>query len=125
MKSLTKLFSAGLAMAFLAGVAEARTLRVGHGTTETNPRHVAAQFFAKRVDELSKGKLKIAIGGNAQFGDDVEMLTALRLGTLDMSSTRRGHWPTSCLRSGRCHCHSCSRTRRQPGRFLTVPWAMN
>ncbi len=90
MKSLTKLFSAGLAMAFLAGVAEARTLRVGHGTTETNPRHVAAQFFAKRVDELSKGKLKIAVGGNAQFGDDVEMLTALRLGTLDMSLNAQG-----------------------------------
>ena len=90
MKRWMMLAAAGLSAAFLAGAAEARTLRVGHGTTETNPRHVAAQFFAKRVDELSNGRLKIAVGGNAQFGDDVEMLTALRLGTLDMSLNAQG-----------------------------------
>jgi tripartite ATP-independent transporter DctP family solute receptor len=90
MKSWTKLVATSVMMTFLAGMAEARTLRIGHGTTETNPRHVAAQFFAKRVDELSAGRLKISVGGNAQFGDDVEMLTALRLGTLDMSLNAQG-----------------------------------
>ena len=90
MRHWKMLAAAGLSMALLAASAQARTLRVGHGTTETNPRHVAAQFFAKRVDELSNGRLKISVGGNAQFGDDVEMLTALRLGTLDMSLNAQG-----------------------------------
>jgi len=90
MKRWITMAAAGLAVALLTGAAEARTLRVGHGTTETNPRHVAAQFFAKRVEELSNGRLKVSVGGNAQFGDDVEMLTALRLGTLDMSLNAQG-----------------------------------
>ena len=84
------LASAVLAAVLSGGDTSARTLRVGHGTTETNPRHIAAQFFAKRVEELSNGRHKISIGGNAQFGDDVEMLTALRLGTLDMSLNAQG-----------------------------------
>src|SRR5918995_1070670 len=84
------LASAALAAVLSGGDTSARTLRVGHGTTETNPRHIAAQVFAKRVEELSNGRHKITVGGNAQFGDDVEMLTAMRLGTLDMSLNAQG-----------------------------------
>ncbi|MFC7398989.1 TRAP transporter substrate-binding protein [Chelatococcus sp. GCM10030263] len=91
MKFASKLFlSAVMTGALLAGTAEARTLRLGHATSDTNPRHLAAQLFAKKVEEASGGSLKITVAGNAQFGDDVEMMTALRLGTLDMSLNSQG-----------------------------------
>lgn len=69
---------------------EAKTLRLGHATSDTNPRHTAALAFADKVKEASGGKLTVTVAGNAQFGDDVEMISALRLGTLDMSLNSQG-----------------------------------
>lgn len=68
----------------------AKELRLGHSSTETNPRHDAALYFANRVNELSNGDLTISVSANAQLGDDAEMLTALRLGTLDLSISSQG-----------------------------------
>jgi len=73
-----------------ASTADARTLRLGHNAAPGNPKDEAANFFAERVQELSEGALSVDVGGSAQFGDDVEMLTALRLGTLDMSVNSQG-----------------------------------
>jgi len=81
---------AALAAFVLATPADALTLRLGHNAAPGNPKDEASQFFAKRVDELSKGKIKISVGGNAQFGDDVEALTGLRLGTLDLTANSQG-----------------------------------
>src|SRR5690606_36707743 len=50
----------------------------------------AAVFFAAKVAELSGGALTVSIASNAQLGDDGEMMTALRLGTLDMSISSQG-----------------------------------
>lgn len=69
---------------------DARTLRLGHNAAPGNPKDEAANIFADRVAELSGGQLTVDVGGNAQFGDDVEMLTAMRLGTLDMSLNSQG-----------------------------------
>ena len=79
-----------MSSALLAGAVEARELRLGHSSTETNPRHDAALFFANRVAELSNGDLTIAVSSNAQLGDDAEMMTGLRLGTLDLSVSSQG-----------------------------------
>lgn len=72
-------------LGFLTAQADARVLKLGHSATEANPRHAAALLFAERVKALSNDKLTVAVGSNAQFGDDQEMATALRLGTLDIS----------------------------------------
>lgn len=79
-----------MALVLATGMAEAKTLRLGHNAAPGNPKDEAAKLFAERVEELSGGDLTISVGGNAQFGDDVEMLTALRLGTLDMSVNSQG-----------------------------------
>ena len=81
---------AALAAFVLSTPADALTLRLGHNAAPGNPKDEASHFLAKRVDELSKGKIKVSVGGAAQFGDDVEMLTALRLGTLDISANSQG-----------------------------------
>lgn len=77
-------------IATLLSTAEARELRLGHASTETNPRHGAALFFAERVEELSGGDLTVSVSSNAQLGDDVEMMTGLRLGSLDLSISSQG-----------------------------------
>jgi TRAP-type transport system periplasmic protein len=82
--------SAALVSGLLIGSADARTLRFGHSATETNPRHEAALFFAKRVAELTGGKLTVTVAANAQYGDDIEMITGLRLGTIDLSISSQG-----------------------------------
>ncbi|MCJ8284437.1 MULTISPECIES: TRAP transporter substrate-binding protein [unclassified Halomonas] len=79
-----------LLAATLVTHAEARELRLGHASTESNPRHDAALYFAKRVEELSDGELTVSVNGNAQLGDDVEMMTGLRLGTIDLSISSQG-----------------------------------
>ncbi|WP_413615280.1 TRAP transporter substrate-binding protein [Halomonas cupida] len=79
-----------LTTALLVSNAEARELRLGHASTETNPRHAAALFFAERVEELSGGDLTVSVSSNAQLGDDVEMMTGLRLGSLDLSISSQG-----------------------------------
>lgn len=79
-----------LCLAMTVGTLDARALRLGHASTETNPRHEAAVFFAAKVAELSGGALTVSIASNAQLGDDGEMMTALRLGTLDMSISSQG-----------------------------------
>lgn len=83
-------FAAIAAFAFTTPVAQALTLKLGHNAAQGNPKDEASLFFAKRVEELSKGKITVSVGGNAQFGDDVEMLTGLRLGTLDLSANSQG-----------------------------------
>lgn len=83
-------FTAAAFVLAAAADADARTLRLGHNAAPGNPKDEAANFFAERVSELSNGGLTVEVGGNAQFGDDVEMLTAMRLGTLDMSVNSQG-----------------------------------
>ncbi|ALM53890.1 TRAP transporter substrate-binding protein [Halomonas huangheensis] len=87
---LSILTTAVLTSATLAANAEARELRLGHASTETNPRHDAALFFAERVEDLSGGDLTVSVSSNAQLGDDVEMMTGLRLGSLDLSISSQG-----------------------------------
>ncbi len=84
------MISAAVCALGFSGVVEAKTFRFGHGQPAGQPRDQAAHFFAERVEELSKGEMKITIGASSSFGDDVEMITALRLGTLDFSANSQG-----------------------------------
>ncbi|WGF88520.1 TRAP transporter substrate-binding protein [Marinivivus vitaminiproducens] len=81
---------AGTALVLTMAAAEARELRLGHNAAPGNPKDAGAIFFKDRLAEISDGELTVQVGGNSQFGDDVEMLTALRLGTLDMSINSQG-----------------------------------
>nr|CDQ34729.1 Extracytoplasmic solute receptor protein YiaO [Virgibacillus halodenitrificans] len=69
---------------------EAKTLRLGHSATESNPRHEAAVFFSDRVNKLSGGDLKINVSSNAQLGDDHQMLSQIRLGSQALAISSQG-----------------------------------
>ena len=76
---------------FLAGNAAAQqTLQLAHNAAEGNPKWDASQLFAELVEEGSNGELKVDVGGNAQYGDDMEALTQMRMGTLAFSTNSQG-----------------------------------
>jgi tripartite ATP-independent transporter DctP family solute receptor len=79
------------AAALLPGGAVAQTtLTLGHGAAPGNPRSVAAEEFAKLVEEKTGGEVKINIAGSEQLGNDVAMLTSLRTGALDLTANSQG-----------------------------------
>ncbi|WBU53086.1 TRAP transporter substrate-binding protein [Paracoccus sp. SCSIO 75233] len=78
------------AAALLAGSASAETLRLAHNAAPGNPKDLASERFAELVAEKTEGRITVDAGGSAQYGDDVEALTQMRLGTLALSANSQG-----------------------------------
>lgn len=93
--NLKHVFAAVGVLALVAGAADAQTLRLSHNAAAGNPKDLASIRFAELVAEKSEGRLTVQVGGAAVFGDDVESLTQMRLGTLDLSANSQG--PTSTI----------------------------
>jgi tripartite ATP-independent transporter DctP family solute receptor len=75
----------------LAGSATAQqTFQLAHNAAEGNPKWDASELFAELVEEGTNGELIIDVGGNAQYGDDMEALTQMRMGTLAFSTNSQG-----------------------------------
>lgn len=68
----------------------ATTLTLGHGAAPGNPRSVAAEEFAKLVQQKTNGEVTVNIAGSEQLGNDVAMLTSLRTGALDLTANSQG-----------------------------------
>lgn len=66
------------------------TLTLGHGAAPGNPRTIAAEEFARLVNERTSGNVTVNIAGSEQLGDDVSMLTSLRTGALDFTANSQG-----------------------------------
>jgi len=67
-----------------------QVLRLSHNAAPGNPKAVASLKFAELVEQKTEGRVKVEVGGSAQFGDDVESLTNMRLGTLAFSTNSQG-----------------------------------
>jgi tripartite ATP-independent transporter DctP family solute receptor len=86
-----------LAMAFLfylagSSAAEAQVLqmRFAHYGEETHPSHLAAKQFAAKVEERTKGQVKIAIYPANVLGSPPEQCEQVRLGAIDMGLPTQG-----------------------------------
>ena len=88
-KCAVLLFAAVILIGFSSN-AFAVTLTLGHGASPGNPRTIAAEAFAKMVSERTKGSVTIKIAGAEQLGNDVAMLTSLRIGALDLTANSQG-----------------------------------
>lgn len=89
MKKMLATLVVGAAM--VASPAWAQTvLRLAHNAAPGNPKAVASDKFAELVAQKTHGRVKVDVGGNAQYGDDVEALTNMRLGTLAFSTNSQG-----------------------------------
>jgi TRAP-type transport system periplasmic protein len=65
-------------------------LQLAHNAAPGNPKAEASNRFAELVEQKTDGRVKIAVGESAQFGDDVEALTNMRLGTVAFSANSQG-----------------------------------
>ncbi|MER2553767.1 MAG: TRAP transporter substrate-binding protein, partial [Thauera sp.] len=89
MKKTLIAVAATLALTASTGWAQ-QVLRLSHNAAPGNPKAVASQKFAELVAQKTSGRVKVEVGGSAQFGDDVESLTNMRLGTLAFSANSQG-----------------------------------
>lgn len=62
------------------------TIKFAHVVAATTPKGKAADFFAKRVEELSGGKVKVQVFPSAQLVDDDRVFGALKLGNVQMAA---------------------------------------
>ncbi|HRP25438.1 MAG TPA: TRAP transporter substrate-binding protein [Thauera sp.] len=89
MKKTLIAIAATLAMTASTAWAQ-QVLRLSHNAAPGNPKAVASEKFAELVAQKTNGRVKVDVGGSAQFGDDVESLTNMRLGTLAFSANSQG-----------------------------------
>lgn len=65
-------------------------MRFAHYAEETHPGHLAAKQFASKVEERTKGQVKIAIYPANVLGSPPEQCEQVRLGTIGMSLPTQG-----------------------------------
>ena len=71
--------------------AQAKTkLRIGHVTTITAIAGLGSTKLAETVKALSNGEVEVEIYPNAQLGSELEMVSQVRLGTLDITMVGSG-----------------------------------
>lgn len=62
------------------------TIKFSHVVSPDSPKGKAADFFAKRVDELTKGKVKVEVFPNSQLYTDAAVMKALKIGNVHMAA---------------------------------------
>ncbi len=75
----------GLAAATFSLTAMAQqpiVIKFSHVVAVDTPKGLAAEFFKKRAEELTKGKVKVEVYPNSQLYKDKEELEALQLGAV-------------------------------------------
>lgn len=83
-------FLAAAAITLCAGYANAQSFQVSHNAAAGNPKDVASLKFAELVEQKSGGRMTVSVGTAAQFGDDAETITNMRLGTIAFSANSQG-----------------------------------
>ena len=67
------------------GAGGGRTLTLAHALEPSHPVHLAMEQMAKRVDEISNGKLQLLIYHSGQLGAETDCLEQLQGGSLDIT----------------------------------------
>jgi TRAP-type C4-dicarboxylate transport system substrate-binding protein len=80
------IFSTGLSKA----EAQVIQMKFAHFAEETHPGHLAAKQFAAKVEERTKGQVKIAIYPANTLGSPPEQAEQVRLGAIDMGLPTQG-----------------------------------
>jgi TRAP-type transport system periplasmic protein len=70
----------------------ATLLRFAHTDTPNGTRQQAADFFARRVYELSNGEMQVAVFHSGQWGNDPQCIERLIDGTLDFTVSATGSY---------------------------------
>lgn len=98
MNIFKRLLAAGASWAFLSlalpiaaqSVGDARILKLNHTDTPSGARHQASELFAKRVEELTRGKYRVLVFHSGQLGNDPQSIKAVAEGRLDFTTSATG-----------------------------------
>ncbi|MCI4670687.1 MAG: TRAP transporter substrate-binding protein [Bacteroidia bacterium] len=66
-------------------ISEVKSLKLAHGLDTNHPVHKGMEYMAERVEEKSKGALKVEIYPNQQLGSERQCLELLQIGSLAMT----------------------------------------
>jgi hypothetical protein len=73
-------------------------LKFSHTDQQAGARHMAAQVFAKKVEEYTQGRYKVKVFCCSQLGNDPKNIEQLQLGGIDFTVSATGsyapHVPT-------------------------------
>lgn len=85
---MKKLVLGTIAAAMLAtsGLAAEYTLKFSHVVSPNTPKGKAADFFEKRLEELSGGKIDVQVYPSSQLYNDDAVVKALRLDSVQMAA---------------------------------------
>jgi C4-dicarboxylate-binding protein DctP len=85
MKLRSLLFGlAAAGFAFAAAAAEPIVIKFSHVVAVDTPKGQAAEFFKKRAEELTKGRVKVEVYPNSTLYKDKEEMEALQLGAVQL-----------------------------------------
>ncbi len=84
--SLPQSFAQNSATSTPDAVVSARTMRIGIGLSAEHPQGQAAQFFARRIAERTKGQWRVTVHAAGSIGNDVTMTGDLQSGKLEFSA---------------------------------------
>ncbi|MEI4472329.1 DctP family TRAP transporter solute-binding subunit [Frigidibacter sp. MR17.24] len=80
------MLAAGIGAAMIAP-AEARDIKIGHFGNPGTPFNEGVDYFAKQVEELSGGKIKVTNFPSGQLGNEAQQIGALQGGLQEMLIT--------------------------------------
>jgi TRAP-type transport system periplasmic protein len=78
-------FAATMVGAGLPALAQNVVLRLSHPIGKQTAHQVGAEYFARRVSEISKGQAKVEVYPDGQLGSEAKVLEGLQTGTIDMT----------------------------------------
>lgn len=85
MKRFLKVATA-TALLVSASVAADYTIKFSHVVSSSTPKGKAADYFAKRVDELTAGKVEVKVFPSSQLYTDKAVMKALKIGNVQMAA---------------------------------------
>lgn len=73
---------------FIPGFSEPaeKVIKLGHVLDTKHPYHIGSEFFAKRVKELTHGRIEVQVYPSSQLGNERESAEALQIGTVEMAA---------------------------------------
>lgn len=67
-----------------------RILKLNHTDTPSGARHLAAELFAAKVEEYTRGRYRVMVFHSGQLGNDPQSIKAVSEGKLDFTTSATG-----------------------------------
>jgi tripartite ATP-independent transporter DctP family solute receptor len=87
MKLLAAAALLGAALLSALPAAAQQTLRLGHNISTSSPYHLAAEHFARLVQERTQGRVRVQVFPAGALGNERDMIEGAQIGTIDMVVT--------------------------------------